>query len=311
MHAQDFTLEPAGDEPDAPHEPPVVTDEVPPPAATLEEPTVHAPAEHKPQSEVASQPAAPAADNDPMQLLIAGVNSGVSPERFEQLMTLKERYDAEQARKAFANDMAQFKANPPRVVKDAYNAQYESWYTSIGNLVGSINAELGKAGFTARWDYDQQSNGIYVTCVLTHRMGHSESARLFGPADESGKKNQLQQIKSTTTYLRSATFEAVTGIATNDRSADDDGNSAGAQRGGSGQRNQPGQQTAPAPQGAQRITKEQEMQLIAALDEYDAVSRSGFLIRLRKFTGAKQPPKSIADIPALIFDEAMQIAQGQ
>ena len=46
---------------------------------------------------------------------------------------------------------------------------------------------------------------------------------MSGPPDDSGKKNPLQQIKSTITYLEIATFEAVTGIAASD-AGDDDGN---------------------------------------------------------------------------------------
>jgi len=49
---------------------------------------------------------------------------------------------------------------------------------------------------------------------------------LFGPADSSGSKNPLQQVKSTVTYLRKATFEAITGIASSNPTDDDDGNAA-------------------------------------------------------------------------------------
>lgn len=47
-----------------------------------------------------------------------------------------------------------------------------------------------------------------------------------GPIDTSGSKNALQQRRSTRTYLRIDTYEAVTGIAT-DYAEDDDGNGAG------------------------------------------------------------------------------------
>jgi len=62
---------------------------------------------------------------------------------------------------------------------------------------------------------------------MTHESGYSDSVTLKGPLDTSGSKNPLQQVKSTVTYLRKATFEAITGIATSDRTSDDDGNAAG------------------------------------------------------------------------------------
>jgi hypothetical protein len=78
----------------------------------------------------------------------------------------------------------------------------------------------------ARWDVEQGTS-IKVTCILSHAMGHSERVSLSGPPDESGAKNKLQQIKSTLTYLKGATFEAVTGVATIPGNLDDDGNAAG------------------------------------------------------------------------------------
>jgi hypothetical protein len=68
---------------------------------------------------------------------------------------------------------------------------------------------------------------VKVTCILSHVQGHSESVSLAAPPDVSGAKNPIQQIKSTTTYLKLATFEAVTGIATEEGNKDDDGNGAG------------------------------------------------------------------------------------
>jgi hypothetical protein len=51
---------------------------------------------------------------------------------------------------------------------------------------------------------------------------------LTGQIDGSGQKNPLQQLKSTDTYLRKATFAAITGIAASDGDSDDDGNGAAA-----------------------------------------------------------------------------------
>lgn len=146
--------------------------------------------------------------------------------KLKELLEVKERWDREEARKAYIAAMADFKANPPTVYKDKENKQYDSRYTSIGNLVNTVNAALSPHGLTARWDLDQ-SAGIKITCVLTHRMGHSESCSMTGPLDTSGQKNPLQQLKSTTTYLKIATFEAVTGLASSNGNADDDGNAAG------------------------------------------------------------------------------------
>lgn len=159
----------------------------------------------------------------PMSMLAVAVQRGMDVATIAGLMALQKEWEANEARKAYATALAEFKANPPTVVKDKKNAQYDSMYTTIGNLVNTINTALSKHGLSARWDIEQDK-GIKVTCILTHRAGHSESVSMSGPPDDSGKKNPLQQIKSTVTYLKIATFEAVTGTASADANVDDDGN---------------------------------------------------------------------------------------
>lgn len=166
-------------------------------------------------------------EKTPLQLLDKAMNKGVDTEQLRQFMDLQERWEANEARKAYNEAISAFKKNPPVVVKDMLNKQYGSHYSSLANLVNTVNEALSEHGLNAHWEYGQESDMIHVTCVLSHYLGHSEKVTLSGPPDTSGSKNQIQQIKSTTTYLKAATFEAVTGIASVDGNEDDDGNAAG------------------------------------------------------------------------------------
>jgi len=169
----------------------------------------------------------------PLDMIRSAQEKGADAETLKQYMDLYDRWQADQAKKAFNEAVTAFKANPPEVIKDMRNKQYTSndargsGYTSLANLVNTVNAALAAHELTARWDHGQTESGaISVTCILSHVLGHSESVTLSGPPDDSGKKNALQKIKSTLTYLKGATFEAVTGIASRDANTDDDGNSA-------------------------------------------------------------------------------------
>lgn len=62
---------------------------------------------------------------------------------------------------------------------------------------------------------------------MKHDMGHTEKRTLRAPRDDSGKKNFIQSMGSTISYLERYTLLAVTGLATHDM--DDDGNAAGGQ----------------------------------------------------------------------------------
>jgi hypothetical protein len=168
----------------------------------------------------------PAAEITPMQMLQVAVAQGADLERIQKLMDLQDRWEAKQALHAFNAALAAFKKNPPTIIKDLLNKQYNSWYTSLGNLVNTVNASMGEHGLSASWEIEQ-GELIAVTCILEHVLGHSRRVRLEGPPDTSGSKNTLQQIRSTLTYLKGATFEAVTGIASRQNNADDDGNGAG------------------------------------------------------------------------------------
>jgi hypothetical protein len=158
----------------------------------------------------------------PMQMVAIAVQQGADIEKIQRLMDLRDRYEASEARKAYVEALANFKRNPPRVLKDRLNSQYKSKYASLGNLVNTVNASLGEHGLNARWSLNQSEKTIEVTCILSHALGHSESVMLSSPPDTSGAKNPLQQIKSAITYLEGATFQAITGIVASDE--DDDGN---------------------------------------------------------------------------------------
>lgn len=160
----------------------------------------------------------------PMAIMQLASDKSFELERVEKLMDIYGQWRKIYAEEAFNRAIAAFKADPPQVVKDALNKQYNSMYATIGNIVNTVNPALGKHGLSTTWDIDQ-SNGIKVTCIMEHFEGHKKSVSMVGPPDNSGSKNALQQIRSTLTYLKVATFEAVTGIVAANN--DDDGNSAG------------------------------------------------------------------------------------
>lgn len=160
----------------------------------------------------------------PVDLLRRALDSGADLDRLERLMDLQQRYEEAEARKAYVADMALFKMNPPQIIKDKVVAFSGTSYThaTLGNVTGAIVEGLAQHGFSHRWDTEQQGANVSVTCILTHRMGHSERTTLTAAKDDSGKKNSIQQMASAITYLQRYTLLAATGLATKDQ-GDDDG----------------------------------------------------------------------------------------
>lgn len=169
-----------------------------------------------------------AAPATPADIVLYAMQKGADITQIEKFMDLQMKWEADQARKAFVSDMAEFKKNPPRITKDkqvAFNGT-SYMHATLGNVTGAIVEGLARHGFSHRWDTDQQQGGqIVVTCILTHKQGHSERTTLSASRDDSGKKNSIQQMASTVTYLQRYTLLSATGVATNDQE-DDDGRAA-------------------------------------------------------------------------------------
>lgn len=169
-----------------------------------------------------------AGSTTPAMLLNLAIEKGADLDRLEKLMDLQQRWEAQEARKAYTAAMSQFKMNPPEIEKDRHvkyttkaGNKVDYRHASLGNVTGIINSALGQCGLSAAWHLEQLEKGIKVTCTITHVQGHSESTSLVAFPDDSGGKNAIQALASTVSYLERYTVLALTGLATNDM--DDDG----------------------------------------------------------------------------------------
>lgn len=187
---------------------------------------------------------APTVAAGPMGSAMQALQAGMSIEQMRGLLDLQKDWEANEARKDYVADMAEFKKNPPEIFKtkqvafgqdERGNGGTAYMHATLGDVTSQIVAGLAKHGFSHRWDTEQRDGGqIYVTCTLTHKKGHSESTAMNSSADQSGKKNNIQALASTVSYLQRYTLLAASGLATKDMPMDDDGNAAGAGEGPSG-----------------------------------------------------------------------------
>lgn len=168
----------------------------------------------------------------PTDLLRMAVEQGADLDRLERLMALQERWESNEARKAFTVAMTAFKAEPLTIFK----RKQVGYTTKEGEFVGYTHAELSdvtevvgpamaRHGLSYRWSVKQEGGRVNVSCIVMHQLGHTESVTMDAAPDASGKKNAVQQIASACTYLQRYTLLAVTGMST--KGMDDDGDGAG------------------------------------------------------------------------------------
>lgn len=169
----------------------------------------------------------------PMAMMGHALMNGASIETIKEIRALQKEIEESQARKAFDAALAAAKAEFPVITKNRH-VSYESQdrrsrteysHEDLGEIARAIDPILGKHGLSYRFDTKSELNQpIIVTCILGHRDGHSVTNTLMAGRDDSGKKNAIQQMGSTITYLQRYTLKAALGLAS---SADDDGVSAG------------------------------------------------------------------------------------
>lgn len=169
-------------------------------------------------------------DNSPAAIIQRAIEGGADLEKLSQLLQLQERWESNEARKAYYKAMAAFKSEAPQIDKDKQvkfdgaKGQVSYNHATLANVSNKIREVMSRHGLFASWHVSQ--NGVIsVTCKITHEQGYGEETTLTAPADSSGTKNSIQAIGSTITYLERYTLLALTGLATQDIE-DDDGKAA-------------------------------------------------------------------------------------
>lgn len=161
----------------------------------------------------------------PMQMLAIMTQRGVSMADLKDLVALAKDWEANQARRAFVEAMAAFKAEPVTILKTKDvnipgGAKFK--HAVLADVVDGVVSQLSKHGLSHNWIVET-GDIITVKCVVTHKMGHSESAQMSAPPDTGPGRNRIQAVGSTTTYLQRYTLMALLGLAAKDMDNDGSG----------------------------------------------------------------------------------------
>lgn len=157
--------------------------------------------------------------HDPlMDMMSIAVQAEGGIEKMQQLMVMQERYEANNARKAFNSAMSRFQSLLPAIEKlgvvDFTTGKGRTYYryALIEDIAKAIQPALKETGLSYRFKQTQESGLIKVTCIVTHREGHSDSSELSSSPDVSGGKDTLKSIASAISYLRRYTLTGILGV---------------------------------------------------------------------------------------------------
>ncbi|KKL13285.1 hypothetical protein LCGC14_2527300, partial [marine sediment metagenome] len=170
---------------------------------------------------VEASPTTALVESGPSRLLEMAIQQNLDIDKLERLVVMKERWDAQQAKKTYYGAMARFQNLLPALEKDKH-VHYETKtgavidydHTSLGSIKRQIQDHAAECGLSYRWEFNDGPDLMEVTCIITHVDGHSERSSQSAPTDTSGHKNTIQGRQSTRTYLERSTVVGALGLMT-------------------------------------------------------------------------------------------------
>lgn len=200
----------------------------------------------------------------------------------ERMFELQIRDEANEARKAYAEDMASCQSEMPVVYERRENKHTNSKYAAYKDLARESKPVYTTHGFSVSFCEAETNkpDHIRLKARVIHRMGHIEEHWCDIPIDDkgpSGSKNKTltHGVKSASSYGRGMLLAQIFNIPTSD-DVDDDGNGAG---------------------GYEKMTEDHVLTINALIEEVGADTQ-----RLLKFYKVE----SIADMPDSWFNNVAE-----
>lgn len=163
-------------------------------------------------------------------LISKALETGVSVDVMERLLTIRRELKAEAAKSAFDQALANFQSQCPAIKKnrqvmnkDGRSVRYS--YAPLEVIVHQVKDLLKANGFSYTLDAKVEAGWVEATCKATHEMGHSELSRFKVPIDNDAFMNEAQKFASALTFTKRYAFCNAFGILTGDE--DDDSIASG------------------------------------------------------------------------------------
>ena len=161
-------------------------------------------------------------NNNPSDLIAQAIDKGLTVEALEKLVALQERWEANQARKAFFEAFTKFQSTCPdiRKTKDVAFKEVKYSYAPLSDITRQISKALEDVQMNYRWEIQDNEKEIKVTCLVSHIDGHTERTTMMANPDTSGSKNVIQARGSAIEYLKRYTLIGALGLSTADSDID-------------------------------------------------------------------------------------------
>lgn len=158
----------------------------------------------------------------PQNLIAQAIEKGLDVESLTKLMDLQERWEANKSRKLFFEAFTKFQASCPDIRKNKEVAfdRVKYSYAPLSDITRQIAKVLQENELSYRWEIQDTTTEISVTCLISHVEGHTERTGMKASPDTTGAKNAIQARGSAIEYLKRYTLIGALGISTADSDID-------------------------------------------------------------------------------------------
>ena len=161
----------------------------------------------------------PGAVQTPDALVALAIEKDLDVDKLERLLKMKQDWDAQQAREAFVEAMTEFQRRCPKIdnTKEVHTKGggllYK--YAPLTEIISKVRDLENELGFSHRFDtVPMEGGGAQVTCIVTHRRGHSETTTVTIPPTKGMNTNAAQDHGIAITYGERYAFRGAFGIVT-------------------------------------------------------------------------------------------------
>lgn len=157
---------------------------------------------------------------NPMQLLAMATKMGADVDKMSKLLDLQERWEANQAKKAFNEAMAGFQGECPVIKKNTAGGSTKSGklaykYATLGAIVDQTRHLLEKHGLSYSIKTEFPEGQVKAICIVKHSAGHTEQSEVVMPlATRTDIMSAPQQVAATITFAKRYAFVNAFGIMT-------------------------------------------------------------------------------------------------
>jgi Mor family transcriptional regulator len=155
-----------------------------------------------------------------------------SVEKVSALLAERAKLQHEVQRRAYYAALAEVQENLGEVVRDGDNPAFKSKYATLEALYRAAKPIYTPHGFSMTFGSlkPSQPGFLRISCIVSHRDGHSETYELEAPVSVAGARGNrvamtdIQAVGAAVTYLRRYLFMMVFNLVQGDDPVDNDGN---------------------------------------------------------------------------------------